>query len=770
MTSKKTYSIILTALISLTLTSTVYAQDIIKNSSSNITTTISDYNSKISKDEAKNNAKNFLKNYFDITIDDSKYQVNVNFIPDYQSTNINKNYIWQISWSLHNEEKDVTINISLDYFTGKVISFDNMTSLHGQSTGISNITEDQAKEISKSFLRKVNPEEFSQCKLSSNNNMSYGWKEDPTSYNFNYYRTINSIPFMDNYLNTSVDGVTGKIRSYNFRWNQIQPPSQDGTISEEKAAQIFKDNINLELKYIPYRNEYKYDTENKTIKLAYVPDTSKGINVDAKEGKMLDYDNSTLSDRTVLDLNEDQKKLFLANYTPSKKLNKELDSTSAEPIMKSIIKDIYGDNYDIESTNYQEDRDIYGTSLTCWSGQFVKKTSNSDFREEGQITIDSLTGQLVSISKFSPMDKFNIGNNNSKTKLTWEQAYGKSIEILKKYFPDKVKDINTKQTHIDHSVYYNNIPHLDTFYDFNFNRLINGICYPDNTININFNSITGDISNINSRWTQNLNVPSPNNIINKNDAQNIFFITYKPQLQYTLFSESKDPIKSDIGVKLIYSLLNDTQYKQLNGVEAFKGNFIDYSGRELDNNIESFKEKIKGSPVEKELSILASLGVIDTKNFDLNKKITRTELIKALVNAKGYKPYVLDSAPSLKMSYNGSKEDETYKYLQMAVSYGVLDNSGDFKGDELVTREEMIKDIVKLLGYDKLAQAKGIFLLSYSDTNDISSDNLGYIAISKGLGLTNDIDNMFRPKDSVTMSDLSVSIYKALNSLRSNGY
>ncbi|WP_411680795.1 YcdB/YcdC domain-containing protein [Clostridium thailandense] len=770
MTSKKTYSIILTALISLTLTSAVYAQDIIKTSSSNITTSISDYNSKISKDEAKNNAKNFLKNYFDITIDDSKYQVNVNFIPDYQSTNINKNYIWQISWSLHNEEKDVNINISLDYFTGKVISYDNMTSLHGQSTGISNITEDQAKEISKSFLTEVNPEEFSQCKLSSNNDMSYVWKGDPTSYNFNYYRTINNIPFMDNYLNTIVDGVTGKIRSYNFRWNQIQPPSQEVTISEEKASQIFKDNIDLELKYIPYRDEYKYDTENKTIKLAYVPDTSKGINVDAKEGKMLDYDNSNLSDRTVLDLNEDQKKLFLGSYKPSQKLNKELDSTSAEPIMKSIIKDIYGDNYDIESTNYQENRDVYGTSLTCWSGQFVKKISNSDFREEGQITIDSLTGQLLSISKFNPMDKLGLDNNNSKSKLTLEQAYDKSIEILKKYFPDKVKNINTKQTHIDYSLYYNNVPHLDTFYDFNFNRLINGICYPDNTINIDFNSITGDISNINSRWTQNLNVPSPSGIINKNDAQNIFFSTYKPQLQYALFNESKDPIKSDIGIKLIYSLLDGTQYKQLNGVEAFKGKFIDYNGRELDNNIEAFKEKIKGSPVEKELSILASLGVIDTKNFDLNKKITRTELIKTLVNAKGYKPYMLDSAPSLKMSYNGSKEDETYKYLQMAVSYGVLDNSGDFKGDELVTKEEMIKDIVKLLGYDKLAQAKGIFLLSYSDTSDISSDNLGYIAISKGLGLTNDTDNKFRPKDSVTISDLSVSIYKALNSLRTAGY
>lgn len=105
----------------------------------------------------------------------------------------------------------------------------------------------------------------------------------------------------------------------------------------------------------------------------------------------------------------------------------------------------------------------------------------------------------------------------------------------------------------------------------------------------------------------------------------------------------------------------------------------------------------------------------------------------------------------------------------MAVSYGVLDNSGDFNGDEKVTKEEMVKDVVKLLGYDKLAQAKDIFTLSYSDADDITPGNIGYIAISKGLGLTNDTDNKFRPKDQVKITDAAVTIYRALNSLRNAG-
>lgn len=777
MTSKKTYSIILTALISLSLTSPVRAQAISKSASSAYVSTatasnvVGETNSRISKDEAKNIAKKILKDYFEVSIDDSKYQVNVNFIPDYQSSSASKNYIWQIGWNFHDEEKDINTNVSVDAVTGKVLNVDTMTSLHGQATGIANLTEDQAKEIGKNFLNKINPEEFSQCKLANNDNMSYAWKGDPTSYNFNYCRIANGIPFSGNYLNVTVDSVTGKIRSYNFRWSDTQLPSQDGIISQEKADQIFKDNINLELKYIPYRDEYRYDDKTKTVKIAYMPDMSNGISIDAKEGKMLDSDNSSLSDKKVADLNETQKKSFLESYKPTQKLDKELDTSSAEAIMKTLIKDIYGDNYDIESTSYQDDHNMYGSGRTCWSSHFVKKnSSNNEFRDEGQIAIDSSTGQLVSINKFNPIDKFGSNSNNSKSNLTWDQSYSKSIEIIKKYFPDKIKDIDTKQIYIDRSAYYTSIKRIDGFLGFNFSRLINGISYQDDAININFSSATGEITNIDSRWTQDLSVPSSDGIINKNDAQNTFFNTYKPQLQYTLFNSSKDPNKSDMNVKLIYSLLDGLQYNRLNGIEAFKGKFIDQNGQEIDNNIEAFKEKIKGSAVEKELSILASLGIIDTKDFDLNKQITRTDLIKILVNAKGYRPYMLDSAPSLNVKYGGTKGDETYKYLQMAVSYGVLDNSGDFKGDEIVTREEMVKDIVKLLGYDKLAQAKGIFLLSYGDANDITPDNMGYIAISKGLGLTNDIDNKFRPKDNVTMSDVSVSIYKALNSLRSNGY
>lgn len=775
MTSKKTFAIILTALISFGLTSPSYAKEDIKTTKAVVisdTTTssaISDANSKISKEDAKNIAKKVLKEHFDVNIDDTKYQTNVNFIPDYEVLPNNKNYVWQINWSSHVEEKDVNINVSVNASTGKISNVDIMTYLRGQSPGIATLTEDQAKEIAINFLNKMNPQEFSQCKLVNTNNMKIIMKGDPTVYNFDYQRIANNIPFIRNYLNVGVDGVTGKIRSYSFRWSNNQVPPKNAVISQDKANQIFKDNLKLDLKYIPYRNEYQYNEKPSTTKLIYTPDPSTIINFDAENGKMLDYDNSSTLDKTVKDLDANEKKIFIGSYKPVQKLNKELNSDSAEALMKAFVKEIYGEGYDIESTNYQDINAGYRPGVSCWSGHFLKKGSNSDFRDQGQISINSLTGQLVSINKFNPMDKFS-SNDNSKPNLTWQQAYNKAIEIIKKYFPDKVKDISTQQTYIKRTIYYNNIPEVDRFYGFNFNRLMNGISYENDAINIGFDSKTGEINNIDSRWTQDLKVPSADGIISNEDAQSIFFKTYSPQLEYTLVNTSKDQKNPVMGVKLIYSILDKFQYGQVNGIEAFTGKFVDYNGEEIDNNFAEFKEKIKGSAVEKELNILASLGIIDTRNFDLNKQITKTDLIKMLVNAKGYRPYMLENAPNLKINYSGSKNDETYKYLQMAVSYGILDNSGDFKGDEKITREEMVKAIVKLLGYDKLAQAKGIFLLSYSDAGDVNPDNIGYIAISKGLGLTNDTDNKFKPKNQATMTDAAVAVYRALNSLRTNGY
>ncbi len=774
MKSKKTFSLLLSAIITCSLSSTTFGQDInVKNMALVSTTSDSNLqnqnNSKISEENAKTIAKKALNDYFGITIDDTVYQTNVNFTPNYMNGSNSGNYMWQISWNTNNQQKNVNINVVVDADSGRVINVDNYTYSNNQIPTVATLTEDQAQKIGEDFLTKINPQEFSQCKFVDNTQFNNLIGGNSSSYNFSYTRMANGIPFIGDSLSVGVDGVTGKICSYSIKWsdNTIPTLSTDSLISQDKATQTLEDNLKLQPKYILYRDQYGIADTNQTLKLVYALDTTNGVSLDAKTGTMI---NNTPVATQVKDLDATEKQSFINSYKTVNKLPKELDSDSAEAIMKQITSAIYGESYDIQSINYQDMNNGLRTNTSCWSGEFYKKDSTNQLADRGNIIIDSLTGQLVSI------DKFNYGNtgsndntNTNQPKLSWEQAYDNAIATIEKYFPDKVKDINTQQSYKTNIMYINKTLQSSTTYNFNFNRLINGIPYEDDSINMNFNGTTGEITNINNSWTQNLQAPSTNGSMSQGDAKNIFFGKYTPELVYSPVNTSTDPKNSVMEVKPVYSIEGNQQFSAYNNnIDAFTGKFLDYNGQELDNNVDAFKAKIKGSPVEKELSILAYDGIIDTKDFDINKQITRLDLIKMLVNLKGYTPYISNSAPSLNINYNGTKGDETYKYLQAAVSYGILDNSGSFNGDEKITREEMIKDIVKLAGYEKLAQSKGIFVLTYSDVKDITTDNLGYVAISKGLGLTNDTDNKFRPNDPATITDAAFSIYKILDSFRSN--
>jgi hypothetical protein len=776
MKNKKIFSIVLSATISFGIAVPSYAQSIESKSIAVNSASVSDNlsnenNAKISKDEAKNIAKKALSDYLDITIDETQYQTNVNFSPNYSYVTTSKDYVWQISWNSNSQNKNVNINISVDANSGKITNINNYTYNVSQSVAAATLTENKAKEIGESFLKKISPQEFSQCKLIDSSELNNVMRGDLAGYNFTYYRTVNGIPFLGNYVSVGVDGVTGKISSYYIIWsdNQIPEIPKSGILTQDKANQILKDNLKLQLKYLLVRDENGMSDSTQNLKLVYMIDSLTGTNIDAKEGKMLDVYNLELAQKKVKDLNVTQKKAFVNSYKPLQKLSKELNSSSAEAIMKQIVEEIYGDSYDIQSTNYQKSNIRFGNNVNSWSGQFNKKGVTNGFGDQGNIQIDSLTGQLMSIYKYNRNDEMTSTSDVSiQPKITWEQAYDKAISIVQKYLPDKVKDMGTEQTYYPSTSYYNNIAQVDRNYGFYFNRLINGIPYQNDNINIQFDTTTGEIVSLNSSWADNLIIPSATGIMSAEDAQKIFFAKYTPKLAYLLINTSKDLKNPVMEVKLVYSLESGMQYSQFSNIDSTTGKFVDYNGQEIDNNFTSFKAKIKESLHEKELNFLASQRIISTKNFDLSNKVSRLDLIKMLVNAKGYGYYMSSDIEDLKINYDGKKGDETYNYLQQAVSYGILENSGDFKGDEIVTREEMMKYIVKLVGYDKLAQAKDTFVVKYSDASDITPENLGYVAIARALGFANATDNKFNPKDKVIISDAAVSIYKVLDILKNS--
>jgi hypothetical protein len=352
---------------------------------------------------------------------------------------------------------------------------------------------------------------------------------------------------------------------------------------------------------------------------------------------------------------------------------------------------------------------------------------------------------------------------NFQPKVTWEDAYAKSIDSIAKYFPDEVKNILTEQANYQSDYYINGVKSTAPSYYFTFQRTVNGVGYPDNSITIEVDTKTGEISRLSCGWDDNLKFPDTKNIMSSSEVSVIFFENNDATLTYMMINKSKDINKPEMEPKLVYMLKSkQPPYPYMYGnIDANTGKIVDYRGEEL-NNKNSYSEKIKGNPYEKELNILAFQGIIDGKTFEPNKQITKMDMILMLVNARGYRPYILREVQDLKFT-DIKKDDQNYKYIQMAVRYGIVKNEAiAFKADQNITRETLAQMLVNLTPYAKLAAAKGIFTLNYSDSKSISADKYGYVAIAKGLSIMNGTKNTFKPKTYVTMTELAIALYNTL--------
>ena len=723
---------------------------------------------KITKDEAKKIAVSKLKEYFGLNVDDKKFTLRIELRQDYEVRQV---YMWDISYQLNSNEINMYASVAINANTGKIMAIGmNEYSYGKEKQAIADITEDQARVIAEEFINKINPDEFKETK--NINDMygknRYGWYS-PSSYNFIYARIVNGIGFDRNAISVVVDGVDGKVVSYNIRWDyDVEFPSVEDVITQDNAERIFRQQVSMNLVYTPYMNKYDYEAFPKTVKLIYMPTYGYATILDANDGTMVDWSGNITPEIITKDLTADEKEALIKATKPVKKLRKEIKKDRAEKVIQEKIAEFLGEGYQVQGLRYVENGENWDTrGKKAWSAHFNKVDNDRMYETGGYIVIDALTEELLSMYSYDYMEKY---GEEFEPAITWEQAYDKAIEAMVKYYPGKLGDVITLQTYVKYEEEYNGKKIPQRYYYFNFPRVVNGIVYSDNSVSIGFDAKTGTIRDLRYNWDDNLEFPSADDAISAEDAQEIFFEKYKPELKYTMINKSKDYSKPEYEIKAVYTLNSTMYYSPMYSIDAFTGKFVDYDGQEVNEDAEAFKEKIKGHWAEKELNILGYNGMIDTAGFEPNKEITRVDAVKMLVNAKGYRPYMVRDAEALKFS-NVGKEDQNYKYLQLAIKYGIMENAeGEFDFNEKITREEMAEMLVKFLEYDKLAKATDIFAPIFDDASQISKEKVGYVAICKGLGILNGSNGKFRPQDNVTMAEFAVAAYRTLGNLKSPIY
>ncbi|MGB8453520.1 MAG: YcdB/YcdC domain-containing protein [Anaerocolumna sp.] len=237
---------------------------------------------------------------------------------NYSADDKDSKYVWSINLSdpreIKNEGSDTYrayANASVDAKTGNIISFNssikdyyNMSKQEWESVKVKYNME-QGQKTLEDFLKIQIPDKFKNSVLSDHKEsyvISYdNGKEVYGGYYYNYNRVNAGVEYPYNGINGAVDGVTGKIYSFSYNWNDnITFEAPKNIISADDAFDSYIANKGYHLVY-EINNIHSYESAGQKIvstgsysvdsevRLVYRTDISPAT-ISPFTGKQLDYD------------------------------------------------------------------------------------------------------------------------------------------------------------------------------------------------------------------------------------------------------------------------------------------------------------------------------------------------------------------------------------------------------------------------------------------------------------------------------------------------
>ncbi|SCZ00159.1 YcdB/YcdC domain-containing protein [Alkaliphilus peptidifermentans] len=711
-------------------------------------------NSNLSQSAAEGIMKFHVSSIFDIDLDD-EFQVSVEYREDWNNPG---KFVWSMYAYKYNRNTSMSLDVSIDDETGDLTSIYKWDHNREEQNRVTQYTKDELQSVAYDFLKKVNGDLIGKLELQEEPIYStyyYGSGLNPTQYRYNYVRKENGIVVSGNGINIGVDSGNGKVVSYSYNWSDIKFPNMKDIISEDEARSIFGDELTLQLSYLPVRSNFRYyDDKPSEIKLVYTPVLEGGHMIDAITGNIINHQGETVEEVRKIDVTPSQKAEFQG--LEKEKRAKELDKNEVTQMVQTVVKEFFQQESKIQNTRYSSynDRKIWNVDFTLEENEHMY----------GYISIDAITGDILNLYYYNYMrwDMYDMPEETAFGGISQEDAYAKAIEIMKSLYPDKLKDVKTEMTLYDYG--YNQE------YYFNFNRLVNGIEYPHNSISVSLNKSTGQLQSVYMNWHE-AEFPKAEGLLSEDTVLAKYIDDSVLQLQFTQIYSHDWRMAPEM--KLVYVNLGKDNYGFYRNIDAKTGEYLDWNGesmKEQKSKQENIDSIIKGHEAEKELKIMIDAGIIDLDNFQLDSAIPKKEILKMMVNARGFGPYMIEDAGDLNFT-DIDESDEYYQYIQGAIIYGLLENKEEALNlDETVTREELAEMLMKMAQLENIAKAKDIFVVPVKDSGDINPDLMGYVALAYGLDIVKGSGENYSPNKTVTLIEVAIGIYRTFKNFGATYY
>ena len=684
-----------------------------------------------------------------IKIAKTKFQIpeNYKFTSSISTSGTKK--VYYLSWRSPETVDSASINVSIDE-KGTITSYNKYSAGdYTKTSKLPKLSRQEAKAKADAYIEGI------QSGLLKNLQYRESGADNimDTSYYLYYFRVFNGVPYYNDSVTVSVNRETGALQEYSRQWSDnLTFPQVNSPITVNKAEEAYSKNLGLRL-------IYKTSTTDDVLKAypVYVPIYDNGqYGIDAVTGErqrllgnyFYGFNEAAMkssAQATAMDaggqvqLNPDELKAvqeaaLLKSKDEVEKIaraSKFLDIPAGHKLQSYYL-----------STNWPE------RSEYVWSLQFSKQTDDSSrYIDHISATINAKTGVITSFYKGSNFAE------GAKPKEDIAAVKAKADAFLAEYYPQYVKELVydklASESHI-------NTTDKNETYNLTYSRLVNGIAYPDNGVNINYDNVNGLIIGFNLNW-YNISFPSVEKVIGIDAASRKLFdkvglgLEYKHEYVDTSKQIAWNGSELNTKVLLVYSLKPNKPLI----IDANTGDLLSNDGKVYKEAVRISYTDIKGHHAEKEIMVLAENGIyLEGTEFKPKSPITQKDFLTLVSKTLSY------YGPIITPRSTDKEIDELYAYLTRE---GII-KAGEKAPESSVTREEAVKFLIRALKFDKVADIKGIYNLTFKDKASINQALTGYVAIAAGLGIIDGKSDSFRPKEKLTRGDSAIMIYNYLQS------
>lgn len=611
---------------------------------------------------------------------------------------------WSLNWQ-QSDDRQQRLSATIDE-NGMIRSYDHYRPL--DISGLAAVRQAQAAQTADSFVARIAPS-YAASLDRLPESASY---QGGNSFTFVYQQQHEGVPVAGGTVEVRVDRYTGSVTSFNasdaINFADTSWPDKSKAISARSAQKALLDELGVELVYLGH---YDYDTETYSAYPAYRPAQSDKV-LDALTGKAITLEQSSflpyaknsaaaegVEDRGAGGLSPAEQAAVTANA----KLISQEDAVSKLRQITGAGADFTVQNAVLASAVYEKNRYVWRIALQTEQKQLVSGT------------IDAQTGQLLGFSRYDSRSE-RLAEPQSKA-----QADEAVAAFLKQYAPNELAASRSVEQTEESD---------ETISRYQYQRLANGIPFPDNGLSVTYDREAGRITSYQLNWNKTVTFPSLQKVkqpeaIVKDMVQGADF-----SLQYSRQRE---------GYRLIYDFADKSALR----FDPFNGQRLDWQGRPYTAQLLP-SYHWQGASSESAQRLYENGIYLNKNELNVQNAITQGEFAQLIYRSR-------------------------YPYAEITdqkALYQELDRLGLILQKEAVptatvTRQQASLYAVRLLGYERLTAYSELFAYPYTDKAEGAYQ--ASVAICGAMGLLQADEGRIRPTADLTQGEAFDLIYKALS-------